>query len=241
MKDFPLQKIIAARCGLSRRDAEALIKDGKVEVAGAIAEAGCRTTEDAEIYIKGRRLAAAPSSFIYLALNKPAGYTCTSATFENEKNIFSLIPFKEKLFAIGRLDKDSRGLLILTNDGDFAQHLSHPRFNHEKTYRVNLASPRDVEWNPRDMAMIENELLHGVNIPEEERPMKALKIKYLQNGVFIITLGEGRKRQVRRMFDALGYAVKDLIRINLAGIDLGSLAEGKWRPLTEEEIKRLKK
>ena len=89
--------------------------------------------------------------------------------------------------------------------------------------------------------MIENELLQGVNVPEEDRPMRAVRIKYLQNGIFIITLNEGRKRQIRRMFDVLGYAVKDLIRINLAGIDLGSLAEGKWRPLTEEEIKRLKK
>ncbi len=241
MKDFPLQKIIASRSGLSRRDAEALIKDGKVEVNDLVAEAGCRVAEDAEIRIKGRRLAQAPANFTYLALNKPAGYTCTSAQFENERNIFSLVPFKEKLFAIGRLDKDSRGLLILTNDGDFAQHLSHPRYEHEKTYRVNLASPRDVEWNPRDMAMIENELLQGVKVPDEERPMKAVKIKHLQNGAFIITLNEGRKRQIRRMFEALGYAVKDLIRINLAGIDLGQLAEGKWRPLTEEEIERLKK
>ncbi len=241
MNDFPLQKVIASRSGLSRRDAEALIKDGKVEVDGMIAEAGCRVTEDAEIKIRGRRLAQASGNFTYLALNKPAGYTCTSAQFKDEKNIFSLVPFKEKLFAIGRLDKDSRGLLILTNDGDFAQRLSHPRYEHEKTYRVNLSSPRDVEWNPRDMAMIENELLAGVTVPEEARPMKAVKIKYLQNGIFVITLNEGRKRQIRRMFDALGYAVKDLIRINLAGIDLGSLAEGKWRPLTEEEVKRLKK
>ena len=241
MQEFPLQKIIAARSGLSRRDAEALIKDGKVEIDGLIAEAGCRATEDAEINIKGRRLAQAPDNFTYIALNKPAGYTCTSAQFKDEKNIFSLVPFKEKLFPIGRLDKDSRGLLILTNDGDLAQHLSHPRYQHEKTYRVNLASPKNVEWSPRDMAMIENELLAGVTVPEETRPMKAVKIKYLQNGIFVITLNEGRKRQIRRMFEALGYAVKDLLRINLAGIDLGSLAEGKWRPLTEEEIKRLKK
>ncbi|MCX6795483.1 MAG: pseudouridine synthase [Candidatus Falkowbacteria bacterium] len=241
MKDFPLQKVIASRSGLSRRDAEALIKEGKVEVDDVVAEAGRRVPEDAEIRIKGRRLAQAPTNFTYIALNKPAGYTCTSAQFSGEQNIFSLVPFKEKLFAIGRLDKDSRGLLILTNDGDFAQRLSHPRYEHEKTYRVNLASPRDVEWNLRDMAMIENELLSGVKVPEEERPMKAVKIEHLQNGAFVITLNEGRKRQIRRMFEALGYAVKDLIRINLAGIDLGSLAEGKWRPLSEEEIKRLKK
>ena len=241
MKDFPLQKIIAARSGLSRREAEALIKAGKVEVSDFVAEPGLRVAEDAEIKIKGRRLAQAPGNFTYIALNKPAGYTCTSAQFANERNIFSLIPFQEKLFAIGRLDKDSRGLLILTNDGDFAQRLSHPRFQHEKTYRVKLASPREVEWNPRDMAMIENELLSGVKVPDEDRPMKAVKIKHLQNGAFIITLNEGRKRQIRRMFEALGYAVKDLIRINWAGVDLGTLAEGKWRPLTEEEITRLKK
>ncbi len=241
MNDYPLQKVIASRSGLSRRDAEALIKDGKVEINGVIAEAGCRVTENEEIKIKGRRLAQAPDKFTYLALNKPAGYTCTSAQFDNEQNIFSLIPFKEKLFAIGRLDKDSRGLLLLTNDGDFAQRLSHPRYEHEKTYRVSLASPRDVVWDPRDMAMIQNELLNGVIVPEEERPMKAVKIKYLQNGIFTITLNEGRKRQIRRMFDVLGYAVKDLIRVNLAGIELGSLAEGKWRTLSSEEIIELKK
>lgn len=230
-----LQKIIASSGYSSRREAERLIRGGSVKVNGQIAEVGQQADPEKDrITVRGELIGQAEKP-VYLMFNKPVGYTCTNRDFPGERNIFELIRRPERLFAVGRLDKDSRGLVLLTNDGDLTLKLSHPRFAHEKVYEVKV---KDEVINPK---LVIKELLKGVDIDDEDEPLKAIKAEYLQNGLFIITLNEGKKRQIRRMFEALGTKVADLKRIRLGSLHLGDLPEGKYRELTTEELTELKK
>lgn len=230
-----LQKIIAASGYCSRREAERLIRNGSVKVNGQTAEVGQQADPKKDrITVKGELIGQAEKP-IYLVFNKPVGYTCTNRNFPGERNIFELIRRPERLFAVGRLDKDSRGLVLLTNDGDLTLKLSHPRFAHEKVYEVQV---KDEVINPK---LVIKELLKGINIEDEDEPLKAEKAEYLQNDLFIITLNEGKKRQIRRMFEALGTKVADLKRVRLGSLSLGSLPEGKYRELTSEELAKLKR
>lgn len=230
-----LQKVIAASGYCSRRKGEQLIRDGIVNINGRQALIG----EEADpindkITINGR-LISSPEKMVYVILNKPLGYTCTNRKFANEQNIFDLVDLPTRLFAVGRLDKDSHGLILLTNDGDLTLKLSHPRYEHDKEYEVKI---RDEVINPE---MVIKKLLGGVDIGDGDGIVKAVRAKYLQNDLFVITLNEGKKRQIRRMFDVLGTRVIDLKRISLGSLSLGSLPEGKWDYLTDEEIDNLKK
>lgn len=230
-----LQKVIAASGYCSRRKGEALIRDGVVNINGRQALIG----EEADpindkITINGR-LISSPEKMLYVILNKPLGYTCTNRKFANEQNIFDLVDLPTRLFAVGRLDKDSHGLILLTNDGDLTLKLSHPRYEHDKEYEVKI---RDEVINPE---MVIKKLLGGVDIGDGDGIVKAVRAKYLQNDLFVITLNEGKKRQIRRMFDVLGTRVIDLKRISLGSLSLGNLPEGKWDYLTDEEIDNLKR
>lgn len=230
-----LQKIIAASGYCSRREAERLIRDGSVKVNGQTALVGEQADpKNDKITVRGEVIGRAEKP-VYLIFNKPIGYTCTNRQFPGERNIFELIRRPERLFAVGRLDKDSRGLVLLTNDGDLTLKLSHPRFAHEKVYEVKV---KDEVINPK---LVIKELLKGVDIDDEDEPLKAIKAEYLQNDLFIITLNEGKKRQIRRMFETLGTKVTDLKRIRLGSLNLGDLPEGKYRELTTEELTRLKR
>lgn len=230
-----LQKIIASSGYSSRREAERLIRGGSVKVNGQIAEVGQQADPEKDrITVRGESIGQAEKP-VYLMFNKPVGYTCTNREFPGERNIFEIIRRPERLFAVGRLDKDSRGLVLLTNDGNLTLKLSHPRFAHEKVYEVQI---KDEVINPK---LVVKELLKGINIDEEDEPLKAVEVEYLQNDLFIITLNEGKKRQIRRMFEALGTRVTDLKRVRLGNLSLGDLPEGKYRELTSEELTRLKK
>ncbi|MFA4833716.1 MAG: pseudouridine synthase [Patescibacteria group bacterium] len=229
-----LQKYIAESGYCSRRRAEELIKQGKVFVNGKIAEPGMRAGEEDEVKIGGERVGL-PKEKIYIKMNKPVGYTCTTRRFAGEKNIFSLIGRKERLFVAGRLDKDSRGLILLTNDGDLAQRITHPSFRHNKNYVVELES-----------SIINSEAIirrfkAGVDIGEGDGLVMAKEAKYLGDKKFSITLGEGKKRQIRRMFGVLGLRVKDLVRVSIGTLELGDLPEKQWRPLRKKEIEEIKK
>src|SRR6056297_2781176 len=136
-KNKVLQKFLAETGHCSRRQAEELIKRGRVQVNGETAEPGQRVSEGDDVRVDEEVLVG-PKEKIYIKLNKPAGYTCTNRKFSGEKNVFDLVPSKEKLFVVGRLDKDSRGLVLLTNDGDWANQLSHPSFGCEKEYEVSF-------------------------------------------------------------------------------------------------------
>jgi pseudouridine synthase len=228
-----LQKAIAQSGYASRRQAERLIRNGSVQVNGQVALVGDQADPQLDrITVQGRQLAAAPKK-IYLRLNKPAGYTCTNREFKNERNIFELVNLPEKLFAVGRLDKDSRGLILLTNDGDLDQYLSHPSFEHNKVYEVL------VQGQIRNSQTIINKLRNGIDIGEGDGIVHAQQAKYLQNNLFVITLSEGKKRQIRRMFQQLDLDVTDLKRVQIASLALGDLKEGQWSYLRPEEVKAL--
>ncbi len=229
-----LQKAIAASGYCSRRKGEELIRNGHVSVNGALALIGDEVDPINDKITVNGRLLSSPEKLAYIILNKPLGYTCTNRRFPNEKNIFDLVDLPTRLFAVGRLDKDSRGLILLTNDGDLTQKLSHPRYEHDKEYEVKV---RDEVVNPD---MVIKNLLAGVDIGDGDGIVKAVRAKYLQNDLFVITLNEGKKRQIRRMFEVLGTRVVDLKRISLGGLTLGNLPEGRWDYLSEEEINNLK-
>lgn len=228
-----LQKFIAQAGFCSRRQAEEFIKKGRVFINGKIAEPGVRADENDEVEIGGKMLVL-HKKLIYIKLNKPQGYVCTSRKFKDEKNVFDLVEVDERLFAVGRLDKDSRGLVLLTNDGDLAQRLTHPKYGHKKNYEVRI---KNCELSNEKIKEIENKFIKGVDIGEGDGVVKAKKISYVGDEKFAITLTEGKKRQIRRMFAALGYQVVDLIRVGIGNLELWDLKEGEWKYLSDEEIK----
>lgn len=229
-----LQKIIASSGYCSRRKAEELIRAGLVKVNGRLALAGeSADLEKDKITIKGK-LISRPEKKVYLKLNKPLNYTCTNRQFPGEKNIFELINLPLRLFTVGRLDKNSRGLVLLTNDGDLAQKLSHPKYEQEKVYEVK------VKGVVKAGELIAKKLVGGIKANEEDGVLHAKRVKYLQNNFFIITLDEGKKRQIRKMLESFDLQVIDLRRVTLAGLELGDLKEGRWVYLNQEEINKLK-
>jgi pseudouridine synthase len=229
-----LQKIIATSGYCSRRQADALIRAGRVSVNGQLATIGDQADPLKDVITVQGKILPPPASKIYIKLNKPRDYVCTNRSFPGEKSIFDLINLDERLFAVGRLDKDSCGLVLLTNDGDLTLKLSHPRFQHAKLYEVKIKEKiTNPEW-------VLAKFQKGVDIGEDDGIVRVKSIKYLQNGLFVITLSEGKKRQIRRMFKALDLQVTDLRRVNLAGLELGNLAEGRWAYLAPEEISQLK-
>ncbi len=238
---IPLTKFIASAGVCSRRKAEELIRNSistyRVLVNKEPATLGMTVSEEDEVMVDKQVLSQCKK--IYLIINKPKGYTCTNEVFKGEKNVFSLLPNdlrQEKLFAVGRLDKDSRGLLILTNDGDWAQQLTHPRFNHGKVYQV-LVKKRDSKVRSNPLI----ELKKGVDIGEDDGRVKAKQIEFVQESsdsiIFRLVISEGKKRQIRRMFAAISWEVVDLWRIKIGNISLGNLYDGKWRFLSEREIR----
>lgn len=229
-----LQKIIAQSGYSSRRQAEKLIREGAVKVNGRVATVGQEAEPEGDVITVKGKVIGTEAEKIYIKLNKPGGYVSTNRRFPGEKNIFELVKLPTRLFAVGRLDKGSRGLVLLTNDGGLAQRLAHPRFGHEKVYEAKVSGK--VE-KPQ---MIAKKLVAGVDIGLGDGIAKAKRADYLQKGIFVITLDEGKKRQLRRMFKALELEVVDLRRISLASLKLGSLPEGKWAQLTKEEINNLK-
>ena len=230
---IPLTKAIASRSSYSRRQAEALIRAGAVMINGRRARLGEGVEEKDRLVVKGRELAAARGE-IYIKVNKPKGYTCTNRSFPGEKNIFSLVKIPTRLFCVGRLDKDSQGLVLLTNDGDLSQKLAHPRYEHGKVYEVR------VRGKVTDGRSIVKQLMKGVDLGEGDGLGRARAGEYLQNGFFIITLSEGKKRQIRRMFQTLNLEVIDLKRTALAGLELGDIKTGRWAYLDKGEINKLK-
>jgi len=229
-----LQKYIADTGLCSRRQAEKLISDGSVMVNKTKAKLGDRVEDNDLIEINGKRLVL-KKKLIYIKLNKPIGYTCTNRKFEKEKNVFALVSLKERLFVAGRLDKNSRGLVVLTNDGDFANKLTHPRYEHYKKYEVIVAE-RKTRNVQREINVIK-ELKKGVDIGEGDGVVKAKEARYLRDDVYEIVLGEGKKRQIRRMLKEIGFDVVDLVRREMGRIKLGDLKEGEYKHLSSSEIR----
>ena len=224
-----LQKYLSMAGICSRRHGEELILAGKVWVNGmVITELGTRVDPGADsVEIDGKPVLER-QRIVYIALNKPGGYV-TSCEQPGEKLVTDLVNIPERIFPIGRLDKDSTGLLLLTNDGPLHHRLSHPSFDHEKEYVVTLAAPISDSALQK---MADGMLLSG----KRTRPAEIHRISLRR---FRIILKEGKNRQIRRMVRKVGQDVLQLQRIRIAGIRLGQLDSGKWRFLDPDEIKAL--
>lgn len=229
-----LQKHIADSGHCSRRQAEDLIRNGKVLVNGKVAELGMRVDEQDKVEVD-KKIIKPVKEKIYIKINKPIGYTCTNRSFKGEKNVFELKSLlssslqKEgilrSLSVVGRLDKNSRGLVILTNDGDWAEKIAHPRYKKEKEYIIEIKNQNTK------IKMILEKFKKGIDIGEEDGVVRAKGVDYLGDDKFKIILTQGKKRQIRRMFDAFGIEVVDLKRIGIGNISLGGLKEGGWEYL----------
>jgi pseudouridine synthase len=226
-----LQKFLSSAGYCSRRQGEIYIQEGKVRVNGqVVTELGTKVDPETDrIDIDGHHLTTG-RTLLYIALNKPASYV-TTCNQKNEKIVVDLVNIPERVYPVGRLDKDSTGLLLMTNDGNLHHRLLHPSFDHEKEYAVTVATPIS------DSAL--KKMATGVTIlGVRTRPAV---IKRLSGRRFLIRLKEGRNRQIRRMVKTTGNRVTALKRIRFANIELGDLPEGAWRHLTEKEIGQLLK
>lgn len=239
--DIVLQKYIADSGHCSRRQAEELIRTGEVKVNGKPAELGQRVSYK-DFVLVGKNKIGGKLESVYIKVNKPRDYVCTTRYFKEEKNVFDLLNGVEaiRLFIVGRLDKNSRGLLILTNDGELSQQISHPKYKSKKVYKVLVKTPDGDNLSQNQANFIIAKFNKGVDIGEDDGIVTSKDIKYLDYNRFLMTLTQGKKRQIRRMFEAVGMKVSDLIRTEISGITLSGLEEGKWDYLKEDEIKKLK-
>ena len=229
-----LQKILSGRGVCSRRKAEELITAGRVTCNGMVAQLGdAADPEKDEIRVDGKLLPN-PQEYVYIVLNKPRGYVTTLSDEKGRPNAAQLIDCGTRVYPVGRLDLDSEGLLLMTNDGDLMQHLLHPSGEVNKTYHVSVYGP--VAGAEKKLSAITD--LEG----EKIRPAQ---VKVLRKGAeaaeLAITIHEGKNRQIRRMCAQCGLTVKRLRRVQEHTLKLGDLAPGKWRHLTAEEVEELKK
>ena len=230
-----LQKIIAAAGLMSRRAAEELIAAGKVRVNDAVASLGDRADAARDrITVDGKSLAP-PEEKVYIMLNKPRGYVTTLKDEKGRRTVAELVSeLGVRLYPVGRLDMNSEGLLIITNDGDLAERMMHPRGGVEKCYRTTVTG-EDVPAAAERMK--ESMLIDGYRTRGARVEIERLTDK---GGVLLVTIGEGRNRQVRKMCEQVGLRVTRLCRISEGELRLGDLRTGRWRELTRAEIARLK-
>lgn len=224
-----INKFISEKGICSRREADKLIEKKRVTINGNLAGIGDKVTPQDEIRIDGKLLNKKDKR-IYIALNKPVGITCTTES-KIKGNIVDFINYPKRIFPIGRLDKDSEGLIFLTNDGDIVNKILRAGNNHEKEYIVTIDKPINNEFL--------KEMSSGVKILNTiTNPCKVTKES---SHVFRIILTQGLNRQIRRMCEALGYNVLKLKRIRIMNVKLKDLPIGKWRYLTEEELSIINK
>ena len=225
-----IQKILSSAGVASRRKAEELIVAGRVQVNGKPASLGDRAEPGVDlITVDGEPIAAQAKR--YLALNKPAGYVTTVTDTHGRPTVVDLVKVRERVYPVGRLDLHTSGLLLLTSDGDFAERVTHPRYEIEKTYIVRIARPLGAAaWR---------KLQSGIEL--EDGPIRPEKVLITSDDrrTVEMTIHEGRNRIVRRALEAVGSRVVELRRTRIGPVDLGSLPSGKWRELTQAEIDAL--
>ncbi|MGX7594670.1 23S rRNA pseudouridine(2604) synthase RluF [Planococcus plakortidis] len=212
----------------SRRGADKFIEAGRIEINGQKAELGSKVEPGDEVRVDGKVIQQPKRAYVYLALNKPVGITSTTER-HIEGNIVDFINHPERIFHVGRLDKDSEGLILMTNDGDIVNEILRAEHEHEKEYIVTVDKPVTNEFLEKMESGVE--ILDTVTLPA--------KAERIAKHVFKLTLQQGLNRQIRRMCSALGYEVKRLQRIRIMNIRLGNLKAGEWRDLTEEEKQEL--
>ena len=233
MAEQRLQKVLAAAGIASRRASEELIVEGRVEVNGEVAELGRKVDPEVDVVtVDGERINIDPER-VYVMQNKPQGVVTTLDDPEGRPTVMDLINLPQRLFPVGRLDQDTEGLLLLTNDGELTNALTHPSYGVERTYVALVPGP----VRGRTLGQLRDgvELDDGLARPVRARVLETQRSKALLE----VVMTEGRKREVRRMLGALGLHVERLARVNYGGVDLGDLRQGKWRFLRQREIAQL--
>ena len=229
-----LNKFLASAGVASRRKCDELLQQGLISVNGqVVSELGTVINEKKDkVFYEGRQVLL-PSSFVYIKLNKPKGYACTAKDEKGRKTIYDLLPREERLFSIGRLDYDTEGLIILTNDGDFANKVAHPRYSVDKEYHVTI----EGQIKESELAVLRK----GVVI--EGQRMPSAKVEFLSNDgkntKLSVVIDEGMNRQIRRMFEAIGKNIKLLKRVRIGNVRLGGVKRGDFRDLTTQELDSL--
>jgi pseudouridine synthase len=234
-----LQKVLARAGIASRRKAEEIIKEGRVKVNGRMATLGQRVNADTDLIEVDGKPIVLPAENVYIMLNKPKGYVCTLEDEMGRKNVISLVEEvikerKVRLFPVGRLDMDTEGLLLLTNDGELSYRLTHPSFQVPREYLVR------VKGHPGKKAVSEVE--KGVELEEgKAQPCKVEILRREERSTLLrMIMYEGRKREIKRIWKKVGFKVVFLKRVGFGPLKLGNLRKGKWRYLSFQEVEALR-
>ncbi len=227
-----INRFLAAAGLGSRRACEELVRSGRVLVNNAVVTDLATTVEPATDIVRVGRKVVRPQPHVYILLNKPAGYVCSADDELGRKTVFDLVPASKhgRLFHVGRLDKESAGLIVLTNDGDFADRLTHPSHQIDKEYEVLIDKPFEAERIPK--------LLRGMTLEIGRARMEAVHI--IAPKKLKVTLRQGLKRQIREMLFFLGYRVEKLVRVRIGPLTDPRLKTGYWRPLDRTEVAALR-
>lgn len=214
----------------SRREADKLIEAGRVTINGTVPEMGTKLAPNDVVHVDGKEIKNTKESFVYLAFNKPVGIVCTTDTSVEKDNIIDFINYPKRIFPIGRLDKPSEGLILLTDDGDIVNKILRASNNHEKEYIVTIDKPISQTFVER--------MSGGIPLADLNRITKKCKVEKLSTYKFKIILTQGLNRQIRRMCEYLNYEVQTLKRVRIMNIKL-NVPVGEYRELTQEEFKEL--
>lgn len=218
---YRLNKHLALQLGISRREADNLIDEAEVTINGVVATLGARFSDGDTITVKGQTIQA-DTAYEYIILNKPIGYVCSRRQQGDNPTIYELLPAKyHHLKPVGRLDRDSSGIILLSNNGNFAYTMTHPKFAKTKLYNLRL----ETELTPLHQQMIND---HGIQLEDGGSKLQLERMNATDRKSWIVTMKEGRNRQIRRTFGALGYTVGKLHRTNFGNYSLGDIKPGEF-------------
>lgn len=226
-----LNKFLSEKGICSRREADRLVDEGKVMVNGVCAVMGQKVSSADEIVVDGKKVSTKQVKPVLIAVNKPAGIVCTTARFEGEKNIVDMVKYPTRIYSIGRLDKESEGLILMTNLGDLANEISKASNSHEKEYVVTV--------NNQVTESFLDKMRRGMHLEELNADTMPCVCTKTGNREFHIILKQGLNRQIRRMCAACGYRVETLKRIRIMNIHLGNIPQGNFRNVTDAEFDKL--
>ena len=225
-----INKFLSEAGYCSRREADKLIEAGRVTINGTVPEMGTKITSNDVVAVDGKEIKNTKQSFVYLAFNKPIGIVCTTDTSVEKDNIIDFINYPKRIFPIGRLDKPSEGLILLTDDGDIVNKILRASNNHEKEYIVTVDKPISQTFI--------NRMSGGIYLEDLGKTTKKCKVEKLSTYKFKIILTQGLNRQIRRMCEYLTYEVESLKRVRIMNIKM-DMPIGNYRELTKEEFKEL--
>ena len=226
-----LNKFLSEKGICPRREADRLVDEGKVMVNGVCAVMGQKVSSADEIVVDGKKVSTKQVKPVLIAVNKPAGIVCTTARFEGEKNIVDMVKYPTRIYPIGRLDKESEGLILMTNLGDLANEISKASNSHEKEYVVTV--------NNQVTESFLDKMRRGMHLEELNADTMPCVCTKTGNREFHIILKQGLNRQIRRMCAACGYRVETLKRIRIMNIHLGNIPQGNFRNVTDAEFDKL--